>query len=323
MPGTTPTPESPWLVADVGGTNARFALVRDASGVPESTASLICRDYQGLAEAVDAYLGDQGRVRPTQAAIAVATAGAEDWVQLWNQPWGFSQVELRQRFGLQRLLVLNDFTALALSIPYLRADGVRRVGRGAPKSGAAIAVLGPGTGLGVSGLIPYGDEWQPLSGEGGHVSYGGMDEHENELLRIVRERYGHVSAERLLSGPGLVNLYLATAGHAGLPAEDVSPVEISGHGLQGVEPFTQVLERFCGILGTVAGNLALTLGAAGGVYIGGGIVPRLGLFLDRSSFRSRFEAHGRLSAWLETVPTYVIQAPNPALTGAARALFSS
>jgi glucokinase len=221
------------------------------------------------------------------------------------------------------VLVLNDFTALALSIPQLAGDGVRQVGRGSPQSGSAIAVVGPGTGLGVSGLVPHGDRWLPLSGEGGHVSYGGMDEHENDLLHIVRERYGHVSAERLLSGPGLVNLYQATAERAGLPAEDLSPGEISGRGLQGLEPFAQVLDQFCGILGTVAGNLALTLGAAGGVYLGGGIVPRLGQFLDRSSFRTRFEAHGRLSAWLETVPTYVIQAPNPALIGAARALFSN
>ena len=173
----------------------------------------------------------------------------------------------------------------------------------------------------MSGLVWSGDRWLPLQTEGGHVTFSPTDGREWAIGQILHRRFGHVSPERLLSGPGLVNLYAALAELEGWPAEDLTPADLTERALAGTCPHSrEVLELFCGALGTAASNLAITLGARGGVYIGGGIVPRLGDFFDRSTFRSRFEAKGRFSTYLAAIPTWVITAANPALRGVAAAL---
>jgi glucokinase len=230
---------------------------------------------------------------------------------------------LRQALGLQRLVFVNDFSALALALPTLRPDELRAVGGGTALPGAPLALLGPGTGLGVSGLLrgPNGSD-AVLSGEGGHVTLAAADEAEAAVIAWLRQRFDHVSAERALSGQGLENLYQAWSALHGQPAEPLSAAQISERGLQRADPACDAaLELFLSLLGNVAGNLALTLGALGGVYIGGGIVPRLGACIDASRFRQRFEHKGRFSGYLARIPVWVIQpGGEPALRGAARAL---
>jgi glucokinase len=203
----------------------------------------------------------------------------------------------------------------------LGPDERRQVSEGTAVEKAPIGLIGPGTGLGVSGLVWSGHHWIPLETEGGHVTFSACDEREWAIYRVLQRRFDHVSPERLLSGPGLVNLYTALAELEGWSAEDLVPADITDRALTGsCRHCVEVLELFCGMLGTAAGNLALTLGARGGVYIGGGIVPRLGDFFDRSAFRARFEAKGRFSDYLATIPSWVITAANPALRGVAAAL---
>ena len=309
------------LLADIGGTNARFALLPPGGGAPEQERSVPCADYVGLEQAARAYLASVGDPPVREAAIDVATAVTGDLVRLTNSPWAFSIEQTRQQLGLERLLVLNDFTALALALPRLPAQAVRQVGRGAPVPGAAIALIGPGTGLGVSGLLPCGPRWTPIQGEGGHAAFSPMTEREDAVLGVLRERFGHVSTERLVSGPGLANLYEALCKLERAPVRGLTPEQISAQGVAGTDSHcAEALAMFCAALGTAAANLALTLGARGGVYIGGGIVPRLGASFDASPFRSRFEHKGRFSAYLAAVPTCVITAEYPALTGLAAAL---
>ena len=316
---TTPA-RSRDLVADIGGTNARFALI-DANRQLYAEHSLTCADFPDLATAITAYLQARGEPCPTRAAIAVATPITGDWIQFTNSPWSFSTETTRRELGLEQLLILNDFTALALALPLLGPDERRAIGGGTPIAEAPIGLIGPGTGLGVSGLVWSGHHWLPLQTEGGHVTFSPADEREWAIGCLLRQRFGHVSPERLLSGPGLVNSYTALAELEGWPAEDLTPADITDRGLTGTcRHCVEVLELFCAALGTAAGNLAITLGARGGVYVGGGIVPRLGDFFDQSAFRSRFEAKGRFRDYLAAIPTWAITATNPALRGVAAAL---
>lgn len=318
MPTASATP--PDLVADIGGTNARFALI-DANRQPYAEQILPCAAFPDLTAAAQAYLAAVGEPRPTQAAIAVATPISGDWIQFTNSNWSFSTEAVGRALDLERLLILNDFTALALALPLLNPDERRAVGGGTAVEEAPIGLLGPGTGLGVSGLVWSGERWIPLQSEGGHVTFSPVDQREWAVAQIMQRRFGHASPERLLSGPGLVNLYTALAEVESWPAEALDPAAITDRALAGsCSHCRDVLEIFCGALGTAAGNLAITLGAQGGVYIGGGIAPRLGEFFDRSPFRARFEAKGRFSNYLAAVPTWVITAANPALRGVAAAL---
>ena len=312
--------DAPNLIADIGGTNARFALAFP-DGRIGSECILSGADYPDLIQAAAAYLREVAGPRPRRAAVAVATPISGDWIQFTNSPWSFSTEAARQALGLEQLLIINDFTALALALPLLGPDERRQVNEGTAVEKAPIGLIGPGTGLGVSGLVWSGHHWIPLETEGGHVTFSACDEREWAIYRVLQRRFDHVSPERLLSGPGLVNLYTALAELEGWSAEDLVPADITDRALTGsCRHCVEVLELFCGMLGTAAGNLALTLGARGGVYIGGGIVPRLGDFFDRSAFRTRFEAKGRFSDYLAAIPSWVITAVNPALRGVAAAL---
>ncbi|MCC7549683.1 MAG: glucokinase [Burkholderiales bacterium] len=309
------------LLADIGGTNVRFALVAPGSSEPEQAISYRGADFVGFEQAVRAYLQATGQPQVRRAAIDVATAITGDLVRLTNSPWAFSIEQTRRQFGFERLLVLNDFAALARSLPTLPPEDLRQVGRGRCEPRRAKALIGPGTGLGVSGLVPCGEGWTALEGEGGHTAFSPMTEREDAVLSVLREGYGHVSTERLASGPGLVNLYEALCRLDHEVPRGLEPGQISEVGMAGSDRHcVEALEMFCAVLGTAAANLAVTLGARGGLYIGGGIVPRLGEWFDTSPFRRRFEHKGRFSSYLAAVATLVITAENPALRGLAAAL---
>lgn len=309
------------LLADIGGTNVRFALLAPGSSEPEREQTLLCADYRGLEQATRHYLSQVGVASVSEAAIDVATAITGDLIKLTNSPWAFSIEQTRQQLGLARLLVLNDFTALALSLPTLKRDELRQVGRGTPVPAAAIGLIGAGTGLGVSGLVPGETRWIPIEGEGGHVAFSPMSEREDAVLAVLRERFGHVSAERLASGPGLVNIYEALCRIDRVSPRVLEPTDVTQDGIAESDPqCTEALAMFCAVLGTTAANLVATLGARGGLYIGGGIVPKLGDYFAHSPFRARFEHKGRFSYYTAAVPTYVILAENPALRGLAVAL---
>ena len=315
----------PRLLADIGGTNARFAWQDGAAAPLRDIQTLPVADHASLADAMRAYLQGLNRPAPPWCAIGVATPITSDAVRLTNSHWSFSIAAVKQALGFERFVVINDFTALALALPDLAPHERRQVGGGTPVPHAAIALLGPGTGLGVSGLLPgyEPDRWVPLQGEGGHVTLAATNEREAGVLQIIRERHGHASAERAISGMGLEAVHAALGVlEAAVGTPTMSAAEISAAALDGSdERCVEAVTLFCSFLGNVAGNLALTLGALGGVYIGGGIVPRLGDAFDRSPFRERFEAKGRFREYLARIPVYVIDASvSPALLGAARAL---
>ncbi len=311
----------PRLVGDIGGTHARFGLIRAQGETISQIATLKCADYAGPLEAINAYLTTRGGIPPRHAAMGIANPITGDELRLTNNPWHFSIRALREALGLGELIFVNDFTALALSLPHLGASELRQVGGGQALVGAAIGVIGPGTGLGVSGLVPSRGQYAPIGGEGGHVSLSPATEEEFAVTAALLKEYGHVSAERVLSGPGLLSLHRALARVRGLPEPERDAATITQLALADTDSLcADTLAMFCALLGSTAGNLALTLGAQGGVFIGGGIVPQLGDYFDRSDFRARFEAKGRFAGYLSAIPTWLITAGNPALTGAAVAL---
>ncbi|MBL8471125.1 MAG: glucokinase [Rhodocyclaceae bacterium] len=314
--------EQPDLVADIGGTNARFALVH-AGHAPHAERTLPCAEYPDVLSAARAYLTEFGAA-PRRACLAVATPIIGDHVAFTNSPWQFSIEATRDALQLERLLLINDFTAQAWALPLLTAADLYKVGRGRQVPGAPMGVVGPGTGLGVSGLVANGKHWVALQGEGGHASFSPANEFEANVLRAVWRQFPHVSCERLISGVGLPYLYSAVAALEGRLGEAPTAAAITDAALAGTDPLCRtVLDTFCAMLGTVAGNLALMLGARGGIYIAGGIVPRLGDFFAQSPFRERFEAKGRYQTYLSEIPTYVILSKSSALLGAAWALHNA
>jgi glucokinase len=316
----------PWLVADIGGTNARFGLVRGDGAAVGDVITLRCADFASPDAAANAYLdqvaSEQGsRPRPQLGAFALATPIDGDTIRMTNSEWVISIPRAEHTLGLRRLLVLNDFEALALSLPHLRRDEMSILGSGAPDPGLPMAVIGPGTGLGVAACIPAGRSWRALAGEGGHATACAADDFESDVLRIARRRFEHVSAERLLSGIGLPVLLVAIAEIRAERIVELTAAEITHRALTEHDPLcTATLDTFCAMLGSFAGNVALTLGARGGVFVAGGIAPRLGDFFVQSRFRARFEAKGRFRRYLEPVATALILAPHPALLGAARSI---
>ena len=320
-----PSSTLPRLLADIGGTNARFAWQDGDGAALHDQHTLTVSDHVSLADAMRAYLAHIGREAPPCCAIGVATPITGDAVSLTNSHWSFSVDAVRRELGFERFVVINDFTALALALPDLPASELRQLGGGAPIAGTPLALIGPGTGLGVSGLVPSTEpgRWAALQGEGGHVTLAASNAREAAVLQVLHDRFGHASAERAVSGQGLEALHHAVCTVDGLRvATPLTAAEISERALAADdESCVEVLNLFCAFLGSVAGNLALTLGARGGVYIGGGIVPRLGEAFERSRFRECFEAKGRFNRYLAAIPVYVIQAKvSPALLGAARAL---
>jgi len=315
------------LVADIGGTNARFGLVRGEGGSVEDIIALKVADFATPEAAAASYLdtvgGRQGtRPQPKVAAFAIAAAIHGDVVRLTNHNWTVSRPAAIAALGARRVLLLNDFEALALALPKLSESDIKVMGNARPERTLPMAVIGPGTGLGVATCVPTpGGSWMALAAEGGHVSASAADEFESAILNLVRSEFGHVSAERVLSGIGLPNLYRAIVRLKGGQPEQLEPQAITQRALANEDAHcVATLDTFCAMLGSFAGNVALTIGARGGVFICGGIVPRLGDWFLRSRFRERFEAKGRFKSYLAVIATAVVTASHPAMTGAAQAI---
>ncbi len=310
----------PALLADVGGTNARFTLEVE----PRKFAAIIvlkCADYPTLSDAIRAYLRhplalEAGAAEVKKAGIAIANPVHSDIVKMTNHHWSFSIQSVQNEFNFQPLLVVNDFKALAMALPYLDDTQKYQVGEGKPERHAAIGLLGAGTGLGVSGLVPTGNGWVALDSEGGHTSFSPNSPTEIDILRFASQKYSHVSSERLMSGSGIQLIYQALAAQKKFDVPDLETPEITRRGLSGdCALCIETLSTFCEMLGSMASNLAVLFGAKGGIYIGGGIVPRLGQFFNDSNFRKRFVQKGRFAEYLSHIPTYVITEPYPAFIG--------
>lgn len=308
------------LVADIGGTNARFAIADIDTLIIDHFAAYPSTSFPSLQAAVEPYLATIPH-RPALACFAIAAPVSGETLRLTNLPWTFTRDELQSACGVRHLHVVNDFEALALALPWLTPHDLHRIGGGDPAGKGTKVVLGPGTGLGVAGLAQAASGWVGLPGEGGHVSFPARNSRELAIVDRVAGGGGHVSAERLISGPGLAALYRILAGMKGEAAEALPATGIVRAALAHEDPLAEeALELFVEWLGRFAGDMALAFGARGGVYLGGGIAPRIIEALEAGGFRKAFEAKGRLSPFLETVPVHVIKAADAGLRGAAIAL---
>ncbi|MEH2509036.1 glucokinase [Nitrobacteraceae bacterium AZCC 1564] len=305
------------VIADVGGTNARFAVAE--KGTYSEISHVEVSQYPSLQDALAAYLGRLSpTMTPNEAAIAVAAPVFGDKIALTNHGWSFSVKELQRNLGLTSLRVFNDFAATAMAVPHLPQEGVFPVGPECPNAQGPIGILGPGTGLGVCSLIPHAGGWTVVPGEGGHVTLPTSTVLEDQIAAFLRTRWSHVSAERVLSGSGLVNLYQALCSIEGHPPREFSPADVTNHAIKKTDgTCVRAFEHFCAFLGTVAGDLALTIGATGGVYIAGGILLRFREAFASSAFRERFESKGRFQHFLSSVPTRLVLEESPALLGLA------
>ena len=312
--------DSPRLLADIGGTYARFAL-EVAAGRFEHKVLMRCAEHADFHAAVTAYLADLPVSRIKNAAVAIANPVSGDKVRMTNYHWQFSIEEMRERLRFDNLVVVNDFTALAMALPSLLPHQRRQVGGGLALPRSVHGLIGAGSGLGVSGLIPAEKGWIALGTEGGHTSFSPRDEREIHILQYGWKHFPHVSFERVLSGPGIELIYRALADRAGKKVDALSAPEITRRALAGNDPLCrETIDAFCSILGTAAANLAVTQGAFGGIYIGGGIVPRLGEYFDNSGFRERFEDKGRFGDYMKGIPTFVVTAEDATFLGASTIL---
>jgi glucokinase len=319
---TFPTTESPFLLGDVGGTHARFALICEDNSCITHEVVLPTVQFPDLAAAVSFYLRQIGDPGVRKACIAIANPIVGDQLKMTNNHWHFSIENTRHLLHLDTLLMLNDWEAMAMAIPALSDHDLKQIGNGSPVLNAPKGLIGPGTGLGVSSLVrSLRGDWVPISGEGGHVSLSPTCDREADILRLLWRMHPHVSAERVISGMGLENLYQAICILNGTIAEPLIASQISQRAIDASdEACEEALKRFCRLLGSTAGNLALTLGARGGIYLGGGILGHLETYFTQSDFRSTFESKGRFEEYMVGIPTYLIRAKQPALIGCAMAL---
>lgn len=307
------------LIADIGGTNARFALT-DEAGMPCHMRRLPVAAHAGPVAAIRAYLAalPEPSEPILEAVIAVATPVDAEVIRFTNSPWTFTRDQLKAELGISRLEVINDFAAQATAIPHLDPAESEAIGGGEADPCWPIAVIGPGTGLGAAALVPGPDGLIVVASEAGHVSFAPRDDQEIELLRHLRARHGHVSNERLLSGPGLLALAESLAALASSELRATSPEAVSRAARDGTCPISMAaLQRFSAMLGAAAGDLALTFCARGGLYVSGGLCPKLGPLFDRAAFRRAFEAKGRLGAFLARVPVRLVTTERTGLLGAA------
>jgi glucokinase len=318
--GKSAKPAASALVADIGGTNARFALADLETLKLSEIRQFLCAEHTSIESTVEMYLAGLNE-RPCRGAVAVAAPLAGGKIKLTNSAWSFTAESLASAAGLDDILLLNDFEALALSLPHLRAEELHRIGGGAPAARATKVVLGPGTGIGVAGLVWSGACWIAVPSEGGHISLAAHTRHEFELIERLRGSHDHLSAERVLSGPGLANLYRAIADSHGGAAPPLQPNDVLTLGASGNDPIaTEALALFVTWLGAFAGDIALAFCARGGVYLGGGIAPKIASALSQGAFRQAFEAKGRMRSLLAPIPTSVILAEFATLRGAAAGL---
>lgn len=305
------------LVADVGGTNIRLAIADLETFAISDVLTYQCKDFDNIDGAISQYKND-ANVTFEYACIDVATAVVGDQVSLTNNHWSFSQAELQQQFGLKKLYVINDFTAIAMSVPNIPDSKKVQVGGGQAVPQKPIAIYGAGTGLGVAHLVHSGDKWIALDGEGGHVDFAPIADDEITVLKELQKKYQRVSAEQVLSGLGLVQIYQSLCAAKGVEAKGYEPADVTENALnESDEIAVQTLQLFCRVLGSFGGNLALNLASFGGVYIAGGIVPRFIDYVKNSEFRARFDAKGRFSNLVEQIPVYIVTEEQPGLIGCA------
>jgi glucokinase len=311
------------VVGDIGGTHARLALAGSADGSPRILEERIY-DSQGVptfGDVLSRFLCDMKLTTPPPV-IVLAAAGPVlgGAVTLTNLGWRVSQQDL-SNVGFRRCHLMNDFAALAIGVTVLPPDGTRRIGPDLKGDAhGAMAIVGAGTGFGAAGLLRDRGDAQPFATEGGHVSFAPVDAVEIEVLKILQERFGRVSVERVLSGPGMVNLHQALCRVRGEHSDAAisEPAAIVAAAERGDPAAHETIERFCMIYGSVAGDFALAYGATGGVFLAGGIAPKLLKFLEDGGFRARFEAKGRLSHFVKKVPAEVVLRDDAALLGAAQ-----
>jgi glucokinase len=307
------------LVGDIGGTNARFGIVHE-NGSLAHTQQLPCRDFKTLEDVVGTYL-DQTRLNtpPAVGLLAVAGPVIDDEVTFTNLPWQTNAKKLAAHHAINDVRLMNDFAAVALSVPYIQKADLQQIGGGVERPHQNKAVIGPGTGLGVAGMTWVGDRYAVISGEGGHMSLSdNIGDRENAIFYSLGRKFGHVSAERVCSGKGLENLYNTIRqidGRDDVPVRNAA--EISGAALAGnCDVATESLDLMLGFLGRAAGNIALIHGALGGVYIAGGIPAKLGPYFAKSRFREEFENKGGKRGYLESIQTHVIVTKDsPAMLG--------
>jgi glucokinase len=302
------------VLGDIGGTNARFAILQD--GVLGGIEHLKVANYQQFADALDAFMAMRADRRVIRHALfGVAGVLERERCVMTNNPWIVSADELRDRF-LSTIRIINDFEAVAWSLPHLAEEDLCKIGGRKPDPAAPKVVLGPGTGLGVAAYLKTKQGNLVVRSEGGHATLPGSSAYEDAIIAKLRQQFGHVSAERALSGSGLENLYHALASLEAQTPLELAAIEITQAAAAGNGGLCRVaVDIFCALLGSVAGNLALSFGAQGGVYIAGGIATHLQDYLPVSQFRSRFEAKGRLTTYLESIPTYLILHNDPAFVG--------
>ena len=311
------------LVADIGGTNIRLAI-SDSNNTLIDIETYQCRDFSCLLDVIQCYLTEKEIAQVSiNACLAIACPVDTDIISMTNLPWQFSQTGLKKALNLNKLILINDYTAIGMAIPMLTDDQKVKIGGGKAFLDKAIAVCGPGTGLGVANLLPIANKWYYFGGEGGHVDYAPIDDKEIKILRHIKTFKKRVSYEQLLSGYGLEQIYQAllinehgenlAEQSTTLTAKDISTQALTKTCLLS----QQALDLFCQVLGSFAGNLALTMNTQGGVYIAGGIVPRFIDYLKDSDFRQRFEAKGRMSPLNKEIATYVITEKQPGLLGAS------
>lgn len=299
----------PTLLVEVGGTHTRCALT---DGKIHSVAVFRNIQYPHLTAVLSRYFDDTAGDKPAEALIAVAAPVTGGSVRLTNLGWLVDAAQLESEFALERVHLVNDFAALACAVPFLaEADMIVLKPGQEGNQNQNKAVIGPGTGLGVSGLIHCRGRWVPICGEGGHVTLAAVDAREAAVVKRLRQRFGHVSAERVLSGPGLLNLYTALAGSA----DAQTPEDVTRLARHGDRVAAEALDLFFRFLGTTSADLVLTLGARGGLYLGGGILPALAQYLADSGFLTRFLSKGRYSDYLSNISVSLIVSENPALEG--------
>jgi glucokinase len=303
------------LLGDIGATNARFALL--SNGVLGPIEWFTVAEFAQFTDAVGAFCRRHcGHIPVSEVLLAVAGPVVEDRCMLTNCRWIIDASELHAGFGFTRVRIFNDFEAIALSLPQLTRADLYPLGGGAVVSGAPMAVLGPGTGLGVACFVPASPNSIVIASEGGHATMAACSPREDAIIDYLRREFGHVSAERVVSGTGLENLYRAVIAVDRVEAPERHAAEITKAALEGDSPIARAaLELFCAMLGSIAGNAALMFGARGGVFIAGGIAPRITDFMARSEFRARFESKGRFATYLASVPTNVIVHPAATFVG--------
>lgn len=308
--------EFPILIGDIGGTNARFAVVPDATSPAIQFPIVQTKNFETIDAAIKATVHDTSDIRPKSMILAVAGPVNGDQIPLTNCPWVVRPKGMFETLGLHDIVVLNDFEAQALAVIALGEEHMEKIGGGAPQKDAARVVLGPGTGLGVAGLVHSRGVWIPVPGEGGHMDIGPRTPRDFEVFPHVAKLDGRISGEQMLSGRGLVNVYRAVAAADGVEPKYTVPAEITPPALGKTDPVAvEALDLFVTCLGRTAGDLALVFMAKGGVYLTGGIAQKIVPALQTGNFREAFEDKAPHRHWLAKIPAYVITHPLAALEG--------